>query len=256
MSVPHVTFPIFIPWKNGAFGTHGSGVALQFKGRHFIVTAAHVDDGDGRTQELLIAQSPDPHSLVMLPERSISTPMPPSHDRKDDYIDLAVIPIPVRMANGLRAIGATFIGFDGMPMPAPTAGAELLFTGYPEKKQHLFPLEEGRMFIEPQLSAVWIRQIPAEVVAAMHYPLETHLTGRFRHIETRQNALEPGPDALDNPHGMSGGAAWLVVGDKLCFAGIVTKWDTDGNAGHLIATRTVFLPTMLAQALVDIPDPG
>lgn len=111
------------------------------------------------------------------------------------------------------------------------------------------------MFIRPELSAVWMRQIPTATAAAMHYPLDTHLVGRFRHIENRQKAPEPSYDALADPHGMSGGAAWLLVGNQCYFAGVVTKWENDANAGHLIATRTTFLPTMLAQAMAEIPDP-
>ncbi len=157
------------------------------------------------------------------------------------------------MADGLRAIGVTFIGFDGMPTPVSSPGDELLFTGYPEKRQRLFPLEEGRMFIDPELAAIWIKQVSIDVAAKLGFPFDTHLVGRFRHAETRH--LAPNP-VIDNPHGMSGGAAWLVVSDKLFFAGIVIRWDQDGNAGHLIATRSVFLSDMLNQALREIPDPG
>ena len=237
-------------------GVHGSGIPLRYRGRHFIVTAAHVDDGDGRTAELLVGQSREPHALVMMPPDSVSTPMPPSNDRRHDDLDLAVIPISNLIAAGLEAIGATFIGFDGMALPESTPGAELLFTGYPDKMQFMYPLEDGRMQIEPQMSAIWLRQITAEGAATLGYPTNTHLVARFRHAANGPMALAEGRGVLTDVHGMSGGAAWLLLGDQMHFAGVVTKWHKDGNAGHLIATRTVFLPSMLDQAIETIPDHG
>ena len=99
-------------------------------------------------------------------------------------------------------------------------------------------------------------RLTAEAAAALNYPINTHLVARFRHAANGPGTLAEGRGVLDDVHGMSGGAAWLLIGDQMHFAGIVTKWHRDGNAGHLIATRTVFLPTMLDQAIETIPDPG
>jgi hypothetical protein len=252
MRMPPLAFPIFIPWKNGAFGIHVSGILLEYCKRYFVVTAAHVNDGDGFTDQLLVAQSPDPHSLVSLPGQSISSPIPESRSRVHDRLDLAVIPIQTTLAAGLRSIGATAIGFDDVEVPAVIPGTQLVFAGYPEKRQHFYPFEGGTMYVRPEMSAIWIKQIHADVAQGMGYPVQTHIVGRFRHIETRPVGIDPD---LDSPNGMSGGSAWLVDGDTLQFAGVITRWDPDGNAGHLIATRAIALPEMLKAALA-LPEPN
>lgn len=236
-------------------GIHGSGIAMMYKGRHFVATAAHVNDGDRHTDQLLVGQSRDPHALAPLPPEAIHSPMPSTKDRRHDDFDLAVIPISRGLADGLRATGATFLGFDGMPHPEAAPGDELLFTGYPEKMQILFPLENGQMQVEPFLSAVSLRQVSEEEAAGLHYPRNSHLVARFRHAANRTHELPSGRGMLDDVHGMSGGAAWISVEGRMQFAGVVTKWLNDGNAGHLVATRSVFLTEMLDLAVATITDP-
>jgi hypothetical protein len=235
-------------------GIHGSGIAMMYKGRHFVVTAAHVNDGDMHTDQLLVGQSRDPHALASLPPKSIHTPMPATKDRRHDDFDLAVIPISRGLADGLRATGATFLGFDGVPLPEAAAGDELLFTGYPDKMQILFPLEDGLMQVEPLLSAVWLRQVSKAEAAGLHYPTDSHLVGRFRHAANRTLESLSGRGVLEDVHGMSGGAAWISVEGRMQFAGVVTKWLNDGNAGHLVATRSAFLTEMLDRAVATIAD--
>jgi len=249
MPVPRVTFPIFISRPNGTFDTHGTGVAIIYGGRHYIATAAHVNDGDGRTDQLLVGQSPEPHSLARLPARSVCTQIPAGGTRDDDRIDLAVIPIRRKIADGLCATGVTFIGFDGLPLPQPTPGSELLFAGYPYQRQRFFPFEGGKMFVEPERVAVWTKQIPGRTAAELGYPIETHAVGRFLHAATRHLQEIA---SFTNPKGMSGGSVWQLVGNRLLFAGIISRWDQDGNRGHLVATRSFILRDLLSRAAVTV----
>jgi hypothetical protein len=93
--LPPVVVPIFVPGDDDTFDFHGTGTAIAFEGRHFLATAAHVKDGNGKTDTLLVGQAPVPHSLRELPPVAVFTPIPANLTRKEDHLDLAVIPISI-----------------------------------------------------------------------------------------------------------------------------------------------------------------
>src|SRR5262245_4370885 len=90
---PQCTLPIFIPRDDRAFRHHGTGTLLSYAGRFFIATAAHVNEGDGSTDELFIGTSSQASQPTRLSPLAICTPIPQSGSRRNDTLDLAIIPI-------------------------------------------------------------------------------------------------------------------------------------------------------------------
>lgn len=246
--LPPVVVPIFVPGDDGTFDFHGTGTAIAFRGRHFIATAAHVNDGNGKTDTLLVGQAPGPHSLRELPPVAFCTPIPANLTRKEDHIDLAVIPISPEIAGGLSATGAQFIEFDSVLPRIVQLGDVIYFAGFPYKRQHVFPSESGAFSVEALTVYLKLRQVDAKEASDLGFPMESHLVGRFRHPETRPPNLDQSKGALDDPHGMSGGAVWHISRGTAAFVGINIRWNPDGNAGQIIGTRASLLGPMLEAA--------
>lgn len=246
--LPPVVVPIFIPGDDDTFDFHGTGTAIAYRNRYFLATAAHVNDGNGKTDTLFVGQARIRHSLRELPPVTVCTPIPANLTRKEDHIDLAVIPISQEIAVGLSVIGAEFVEFDSVPPRIVQPNDLIYFAGFPYKRQHVFPSEGGDFSVEALTVYLRLKQVVAKEALALGFPVESHLVGRFGHPETRPPNFDQIKDRLDDPQGMSGGAIWHISGGTAAFVGINIRWNPDGNAGQIIGTRASLLGPLLEAA--------
>lgn len=235
--LPQIVVPLFLPNEHGAFDFFATATLLRFRNRHFVATAAHVKDGDRFSDQLMVVQSPRPAPLAVLPEKWLCSFARSSEDPVD-RIDLAASEIDMRLADGLRATGASFFELDSLTNREVKAGDEIAFVGFPGQKQHAYPFQEG-MHLDAKTAIVWTHQVVEDEASApaLKSPLQTHLVGRFRHKATRIVDGARSEAALDDPSGMSGGVAWHIIDCRADLGGIMTRWNPDGHGGHLIATR-------------------
>ncbi len=239
---PNCVLPIYLPRADGSFGHHGTAIPVTFRGRNFLVTAAHVNDGDGYTDALMVAVTNKAGELEKLSLDSLCTVIPAGRGRGHDKIDLAVMVMPEAVARGRADLGFTFIGLDGWAEPVTRPGDKLLFNGYPLATQRFCPMSLGT-WVEHEPVAIPLRQVETEEAAGLGFPLEDHLVGRFRFPRDHAKVDETKTPLV--PAGMSGGAVWHSTDAAITFAGVVTRWN---QAGHLIATRGRHLLPLITEA--------
>lgn len=250
-ALPQTVVPIFIPISSGAFDFHGTGTFVFFGDSFFLVTAAHVFDGTTHSRELLVAVSPQAHSLVRLSDDAVVSPMPENKNRKHDPIDVAVIPISPDLAAGLCATGAvSFVlnaeSFDKLDVRQADG---IVFVGFSFGAQRLFPLPEG-MHVQPPLTQeLYLHQVPPGEATAVGYDTERHLVGRFLHPATRPAGFDATNLRYESHRGMSGGSIWHRNQKRTTLAGIVTAWWPPDDRGYMMGTRLSEIRQMFESAL-------
>lgn len=193
--------PIYLQNSRGQFELVGSSVLIRIATQSFLITAAHVMD-DAKEQPLFVGGT---DSLINPEAQFYSTRKPLSGDRKDDKLDLSVVPLSEDIVNKLGH-SCLFLGLDDIDAherSEPTSG--YIIIGYPGTKQ---PKQKGNQldYIPMFLGTIGV---PFNEYDPCGINPNTNLLLRFtKNRVHNKHRLETAPD----PHGMSGGGVWRVDG--------------------------------------------
>jgi hypothetical protein len=235
---PQCTLPVFTPDRAGNFRPWGSAVAIGFRGRFVLATAAHVF----RDQPPLIGVSPT--QIVDLKGGWV--------DDSRAGIDLAITVIAPDLAAGIESTGVQFLTISEETAAPIEPGRPLTFVGFAGQQQHQFPFPGG-MQVKSIITKVHGTQVTAEEVGSLGAGFSSahHVVSRFRHKQGRPPEAEFYRHGnLTDPHGMSGGAIWVGEYPFHSFAGITSDWNQDGEAGHLIGSCLPILIEFLQRSIV------
>jgi hypothetical protein len=244
MSPPLIVIPLYIAKGDRAFRHWGSGVLFKYCDKRWLLTAAHVCDGERGNENVLICGGIG--EMIPLPKPSIQTAMPSSGARLDDKFDLAVISLGPDLATKLEAIGFTFAPENCMIEREVMRIEPLIFYGFPYNLQDCQNGDAGT-WISIQPIATHTRLVSAVEATALGYPPDTHLVLRYN--VSRDKPLPTQSSATPMPPGMSGSAVLLVQEGGFGLAGIVTRWF---DPGYIVAARAPNVIRMLEECLRQI----
>lgn len=198
--------PIYTQNSHDQFELVGSSVLIRIANQSFLITAAHVRD-IANEKPLFVCGT---NSFINIEEAQYySTRKPPSGDRKDDKLDLSVVPLNEDVVNKLGH-SCLFLGLDGIDAAERSEPHSSYITiGYPGTKQP--KQKENHLDYMPM--TLGMKEVPVDKY--QHYGINpnTNLLLRFNKKKVHSRfRLETAPD----PYGMSGGGVWRVNSPSDC----------------------------------------
>ena len=218
--------PIYLQNSPDQFELLGSSVLIRIASQSFLITAAHVMD-IAKEKPLFITGT---DSLINPEAQFYSTRKPLSGDRKDDKLDLAVVPLDEDIVNKLEH-SCLFLGLDGIDTAERSEPHSYYITiGYPGTKQ---PKQKGNQL---DYIPMTLGTIEVSVGKYQHYGINpnTNLLLRFNKKKVHSKLrLETAP----NPHGMSGGGVWRVDSPSDCARLVAIQHEYLDREHLILATK-------------------
>lgn len=218
--------PIYLQNSRNQFELLGSSVLIRIASQSFLITAAHVTD-IAKEQPIFICGT---NSLINPEAKFYSTCKLPSGDRKDDKLDLSVVPLSEDIINKLGH-SCLFLGLDGIDAAERSEPNSIYITiGYPGTKQ---PKQKGNQlyYIPMTLGTI---EVPVDKYQHCGINPNTNLLLRFTKKKVHNKLrLETAP----NPHGMSGGGVWRVDSPSDCARLVAIQHEYRDSEHMIIATR-------------------
>lgn len=218
--------PIYLQNSCGCFELLGSSVLIRIATQSFLITAAHVMD-EAKKQPLFVGGTDSP---IHLEGQFYSTRKPLSGERKDDKLDLSVVPLNEDIVNKLGH-SCLFLGLDDIDAHERSELHSLYIAiGYPGTKQ---PKQKGNQldYIPMTLGTIGV---PADECQHCRINPDTNILLRFTKKKVHNKLrLETAP----NPHGMSGGGVWSVNRSSDCARLVAIQHEYLDREHMLLATR-------------------
>lgn len=180
----------------------GSGLLIEVKGNHFLISAAHVLEPEFVDQMTI----PNGEELIPINGELYTTPIPESGNRKDDKVDIAIVKLTKEckddLARRFRFLSSS--EFDSEHTEVPSH--QYMFCGYPVETTEVKNME---MRILPKPLKVRTKITNKELTKVPDYSDTPKWVLEYRriaqlNISTDQVTVSP------HPKGVSGGGLWLI----------------------------------------------
>lgn len=226
----------------------GSGVMMQFGGKYFLLTAAHVLEAKRPESSLLIPSRSDKMVVISGPGMVSAAP---GRNRKHDRFDCAWIEInpetAAEISHAHKFLGPEDIAADD----ASSTGDHYCLSGYPVSRSRF----------DATRDAIRVTLLNFNGYAATEKTYRKSKTNPITHVAVQYSKGKSTNThgvmtRNDNPHGLSGGALWKWVclpdgKTELRFlVGIIVEWDASNAV--VIGTKVAFLIESIRSKLPDL----
>jgi hypothetical protein len=186
------------------FKANGCTILFKHHTSYYCFSNAHVlaDGHLGKTFFLL----KDGTTMTVGGELYYSLPLS-SQDRKDDYLDVAIVKLNITVAKRLLENGQLFLTLNEIrTLPELTEDHVLLIAGYPASKTKI-DLKQNRLKFNPLIlrTIPYLRKLDDHKFSkGLHHIVEFPINS-FKETSTGQRMRAP------QPHGISGSGLWLYT---------------------------------------------